>query len=459
MKVYNKCLVPFTQIEIHPNGDVFFCCPIIISKSIGNVYKQPFDEIWYSDIAKEIRREILHNNCYKYCDMQICNPIDNINMDILDIIDDLDIEESEAPPYPQYVKFCHERHCNIKCVTCRDDYCLSSKQETQELDSKIEPVFLPILKNCKVVSLNGAGEVFASKHCCNLIKSIVRVYPNIKFDIHTNGVLCDKKLCDELQITDRLISVDVSMHAVTKDTYQKIHLGSNFDKVNENLNWLKTLKYNGNLKKLNLYFVVQRYNYKEMKLYIQNAKKIGANVYFWEYRNWGNEWGNENYENVAIYEKWHPEYNEFAQILQDDIFKEKHCFLNKYLKSCIPISDTEHKLEINNHKINKKIQEIEKSLSVSSVGINTQILDLKKIISTNYEEINNKIFELENKLNKIDEIFLFFNRGEIYRKYYRYKFFSKILYGKKRKHYKEKAKFFHEKVRKIRHLKKGKYFI
>lgn len=133
--------------------------------------------------------------------------------------------------------------------------------------------------------------------------------------------------------------------------------------------------------------------------------------------------------------------------------------MNKYLKSCIPISDTEHKLEINNHKINKKIQEIEKSLSVSSVGINTQILDLKKIISTNYEEINNKIFELENKLNKIDEIFLFFNRGEIYRKYYRYKFFSKILYGKKRKHYKEKAKFFHEKVRKIRHLKKGKYFI
>lgn len=46
------------------------------------------------------------------------------------------------------------------------------------------------------------------------------------------------------------------------------------------------------------------------------------------------------------------------------------------------------------------------------------------------------------------------NKNHINKKYYRYKWLAKIMLGKKRKHYKEKARIFHEKVREIRRLEK-----
>lgn len=41
------CPQPFEQIEIYESGDVYTCCPDFINfYSIGNIFKQPFSEIW-----------------------------------------------------------------------------------------------------------------------------------------------------------------------------------------------------------------------------------------------------------------------------------------------------------------------------------------------------------------------------------------------------------------------------
>ncbi len=339
----NKCCkVPFSQVEIHKNGNVYVCCPAKVKCSIGNIYEKPFEEIWHSDIAKEFRKEILENNNYKYCDLKICNPLDNIEQDKLELIEEVQIDCSETPEYPLYVKFCHDNHCNLKCVTCRDNFITSSKERLEELDSYIHSVYLPILKNCKIVSLNGSGEVFASKHCINLVKAIAEEYPNIKFEFHTNGVLATEKMFKDLGIEERIVSINVSMHAYKKSTYEKIMLGSNYDLVLKNLEYFKSLKEKGTLKCLDLYFVVQKMNYKEMPEFIEFAKSIGANVYFWEYRNWGNNWGKENYKDVAIYEKSHILYNNFAKLLKNPIFKDKCCHFNHFLETIKPISLFEH---------------------------------------------------------------------------------------------------------------------
>lgn len=337
----NICNAPFSEIEIHENGNIYFCCPSKIGISIGNIYKEDFDKIWYSDIANEIRSRILENKDYKYCNLAICNPINNINQDKLLMMDSININY-EKPDYPLFVKFCHDRHCNIKCITCRDEYCTNSQEQNDFLNNNIEKIYLPILKNCKIVSLNGSGEVFASKHGKTLIKAIVNKYPDIKFDIHTNGVLCTKELCDELGITEKLISIDISMHAYSKEIYEKIMQGSNFEKVRKNLEWLKELKAKGQLKNLDIYFVVQKMNYKEMPKMIEYAASLGANIHFWEFRNWGNKWAEQNYDKVAIYEKWHPEYNKFAKFMQQDIFKSQNCHLNNFLANIKPISPIKH---------------------------------------------------------------------------------------------------------------------
>ena len=335
----NLCKAPFTCIEISCNGNVTVCCPALNPTVIGNIYRQSFDDIWYSKEAQDLREDMLSRQ-FKTCNLKLCNPVSNLLQDRM-LLENDDIEFSKTPPYPKYVKFCHDKHCNIKCITCRDDFIVNSKQETLKLNSYIDEVYLPILKNCETVALNGAGEAFASEHCKTLIKKIVEKYPNIKFDIHTNGVLCNKSLCDELGITDKICSIGISLHAFNKETFEKIHLASNYEMVMKNILWLSSLLKAGTLKRLHLYYVVQKMNYKEMIPFVKFATSIGANVYFWEYRDWGTKLS-KNYNKLAVFEKQHPEYNKLAKILQNPIFKQQNVNLNSYLKSIKPISFREH---------------------------------------------------------------------------------------------------------------------
>ena len=71
------------------------------------------------------------------------------------------------------------------------------------------------------------------------------------------------------------------------------------------------------------------------------------------------------------------------------------------------------------------------------------------------KELSCKIKNNNHTVNSINHKYLLLsNKNYINKKYYRYKLMSKIMLGKKRKHYKEKARIFHEKVREIRRLEK-----
>ncbi len=70
-----------------------------------------------------------------------------------------------------------------------------------------------------------------------------------------------------------------------------------------------------------------------------------------------------------------------------------------------------------------------------------------KAFST-YDILESRIEELKGITN------ILLNKNKIYYTYYRYKWLAKLLVGKKRQHYIEKAKIFHNKVRQIRKLEK-----
>ena len=240
-------------------------------------------------------------------------------------------------PLPKWVDLCYDTQCNINCITCRDKVKVNSKEENEFFDSKIESAILPILKCAKVVYLNGGGEVFASPHSRLLVKKIVENYPNIKFDIHTNGILCDKQNLDELGITNKLYRVSVSLQGYKKETVEKIMLGTDYDRVIKNLHYLSSLKKEGKLKEFNMYFVVNAINYKEMKDYVKFAKTLDAEIQFWELRKWGAKI-DKDYNKLAVFEPWNIKYNDFAQIIQDPIFKDPQIYLNNKLLNCKPIS-------------------------------------------------------------------------------------------------------------------------
>lgn len=54
------CYVPFEKIFMMPNGNIYTC---IHSESIGNINKKSLDNIWKSEKAQSIRKEVLNHGC------------------------------------------------------------------------------------------------------------------------------------------------------------------------------------------------------------------------------------------------------------------------------------------------------------------------------------------------------------------------------------------------------------
>lgn len=313
------CHMPFYYVEVQWRGEVYCCCSVWLNGySFGNIFKNTFDEIWYSDKAVELRKKILEGD-YSTCNLKICRESKNCEENL-----------SAHPDYPKYVKFGQDGTCNYKCITCRDQYISVNDDEVEKLNSRIDDVFLPMLKNAEVACFSSNGEPFASKHYKELIKRGAETYPNLMFDLHTNGSLLNEKNCKELGIIDKLSCVEVSVHAASEDTYRLI-TGGNFKTVLKNLQWLSEMKKDGKLNEIRMSFVVHKLNYMDMPAFVDLAESFGAKAFFWDYVNWGTAFGNQ-YSQMAIFNEFHPEYKKFYDIITQDCFKKEHCVLNPLFK-------------------------------------------------------------------------------------------------------------------------------
>jgi len=57
------CLSSFTSAFISPFGDVYPCVPSGDNYKMGNLHEQPFDELWVSDQASEVRQAVNRKEC------------------------------------------------------------------------------------------------------------------------------------------------------------------------------------------------------------------------------------------------------------------------------------------------------------------------------------------------------------------------------------------------------------
>ena len=340
------CKVPFRRIELTVAGEVYPCCPLYIKDySFGNINENTLEEIWNSEKAINFRQHLLKGD-YSFCDLRLCNPNKNPSGLQLDALSEQGYELSEIMENPKHVKLSHDRECNIMCTTCRDGIHRNSDKELEALNKKIDTVYLPMLNNAEIVCLSGSGDPFASRHGQKLIKAIVEEYPKIRFDVHTNGILCSQSMCTKLGIENKLSTIQISMHAATKETYDQIALGGNFDKIIENLEWLSEMKKSGKLFDIHLFFVIQLTNYKEMAEFVKLAQKYHAKAFFWDYRDWGTRLG-EHYDELAVFNPENIEHENFIRLITQDIFKSKNCYMNPMLDRFSKIHNVEEYITLN----------------------------------------------------------------------------------------------------------------
>ncbi|MCR5260852.1 MAG: SPASM domain-containing protein [Candidatus Gastranaerophilales bacterium] len=321
MKNKAICSFPFDTAQISMQGEVFVCCPPWCNNySFGNIFEQSFDEIWNGEKAREFRRQFIENN-YKYCDLNLC--VKECSKKVV---------PKEVVEKPETFIFCYDSVCNVQCIFCRD---CQQKNDLTYFNDNMDSIISNMLENTKNVVLSGVGEALCSPHSRKLIKRISELFPQIKFSLLSNGILCDEANLSELGIIDKLLSITISLHATKKPTYEKLVKNGDFDRVMDNLKFLSKLKQDNKLDKFILNFVVTSYNYAEMADYVKMAEKIGATVGFLELLSLDSN--KEVFDELNIINRENPKYNDFVRKMKNPVFKTEICTINQDMLNLKPI--------------------------------------------------------------------------------------------------------------------------
>lgn len=315
------CGQPFEKIEIYENGEVYTCCPPFLQfYSIGNIFNEPFDEIWNGKKAQEFRQKMLNGDlstCLDICNRKFLNekPTNNHKL-ILD-------------KYPEEISVSTDNICNINCTICRDN---GHNIQQKDFEQELEEAWLPVFKNAKIVRFGCSGEPFSSLKEKALIKKITEKYPNVRFQFHTNGILGSELILKELNVYDRIEIMTVSMHSATEEIYNKVCIGGNYQRVIQNLNLYSKMKKENLIQFFRMIFVVYSENYKDMTKFIELAEELGAEAQFWAYRKNDTEIG-RNYEKYSIIEPSHPLNKDLVNMLKQDIFNKPNVILYPELQA------------------------------------------------------------------------------------------------------------------------------
>ena len=301
------CSYPFEVAEIDWDGNVYGCCSgYFLNYSFGNIFEQPFDEIWNGEKAQKFRKQFVDEK-FDYCDFSLCAK-----------------EWKSFTPkiiadYPKRVQLNYDSTCNARCIFCRKTH---YHNDVTRFDEIMESVIIPILKNADLVNVTALGEVFASNYSKRLIQKIADTYSKIKFYVYTNGIECNEKNLIEYKLMDRVSYFVVSLPAMTKETYDKQVIDGKFDNVVKNIEFLGSLKRQNRIENLILNFVITSHNYHEMPQFAEFARKNNASVSFIKLnKHSGNDY---IYDEIAVAEKFHPDHNKYLEVLKNPIFKAPH---------------------------------------------------------------------------------------------------------------------------------------
>ena len=316
------CIQPFNRIEIYENGDVYNCCPPFINYySIGNIYQNSFDEIWNGEKVKELRKKIL-NGDFSLCS-DLCNRKNNEDAVLCtsEIVDE----------YPVEISISSDNACNVRCKICRDEH-FKTPYNKSNLEDEIENIWLPILKNAKLLRFGCSGEPFASYKETMIIKKAADKYPNLKFHFHTNGILGTEKKLKELNVFYKTDIITISLHSASRWTYNKIVREGNYDRVMENIKLYSKMKQNNLIKQFRMIFVVYSENYKDMPKFVKLASKYNANAEFWALRENNVTKIGKDFDKYSLLNPMHKHHKDLIKILQNPIFERDNVTLFPELK-------------------------------------------------------------------------------------------------------------------------------
>ena len=327
------CHHPFDNFEPRADGSVAVCCLTWLPYLIGNLQHNTMDEIYNSQKAQDIRASILDGS-FKYCDHRVCPHIQNnslLNKDQVQYSRHRDIIDNHkvVMNHPTHINCVYDGSCNLSCPSCRVkkiNYTSGEQYETRLMihDKLMDSLLEKDLVDGCAINITGSGDPFASKIFRDfLLEFDGAQYPNVKIDLQTNGVMFTEKMWRSMhKCHNNIGEVLVSIDAGTKETYDIVRVGGNWDLLMKNIQMLSNLRLEGKIKvTLTLDFVVQKHNYKEMPLAIELANSLEGvdKMKFSLVTDWGT-WKRDVFEDHAVWMENNPLHEDFVNSFNNEIF-------------------------------------------------------------------------------------------------------------------------------------------
>lgn len=331
------CIKPFSQLILF---NPFYCtCCASFLEPIAKVSYSDYhiENIWNSKQLCDFRKSII-DGTYQYCDEKYCPYkkgillgnqcsyfISNDKQNNSQLNEIVNVDNGSIKKGPSHLTISFDDSCNLHCIMCRKE---SISEKSERLEKITNYLCNGIFPDLERIDFDGAGEVFFSKYYLRVLKSInSERFPALKnILIRSNGVLFTEEKWNEMSnIHNYNIEIAISIDAAKKETYDRIRLNGDFQKVCDNLYWLSEKRKNNDIKYFQVDFCVQRENFREMKEFIDfsnnyNVDKISFQKLF------SDKFGDLLHLNGNKY------YQEFLQLINDEYFKDPKVCMQQFVE-------------------------------------------------------------------------------------------------------------------------------
>jgi len=301
------CPRPFDTVLIDKQGSCYLCeCTSWLPQSAGNLHIQSLENIVNSTTAAELQNSIADGS-YRYCNDKNCSYFLAKETQHSHFKNVLPIKQIKN------IRLAIDDSCNLSCPSCRthqiferDKFQLRKKYKLA--DSIIE--YVRSQSHQINIHVGSDGDPFASLVYRYFVKGI-KDLPNVRFSIQTNGLLIKKMYYRHTELFEKLDVLNISIDGATKETYETLRRGGSYEKIIENLEFIKNLN-----KKFmtRMHVVVQEKNFKEMFGFIELAKNYKIDrIIFNRIENWNT---NSTFDQNNIFSKNHQRHEEVDKIIK-----------------------------------------------------------------------------------------------------------------------------------------------
>jgi hypothetical protein len=319
------CPLPFEHFEISPSGDVLVCCGHWLPTNIGNFLKSSVDEILNSSNAQKIR-ESMTDGSYKYCNHLDCG---HMIQGTLPTVEELEkpatrtaVAEGDYRVQDiDYLTFGFDHTCNLSCPSCRTHRIVEKTSASLEKSRAVEEKLIGVLPNVKVLQINPAGEMFASKSSRKLLDLIDdERCPHLVLDIISNGTLFSEEEWNKFPgIHNKVRAIRISIDAARKETFEKLRRLGHYEPFVENMRFLSRLRAAGIVPQLKFSFTYQLDNFREMPEFVDFCGSMNCDFAIFE-RLQNICFTADEYRQKAVHYPDHPLYAELLRIVSNPVF-------------------------------------------------------------------------------------------------------------------------------------------